>query len=215
MQSGGSFLGVKCDVALKAFQTELSEQRAVNNMLGEAWVLYQIGDIYRDARRYQEARDDYELALPLFRTLKNVDAQRELFSELAGVCESLKKYGDALKYFDEELSLVRSSSNKFVRSDEGRILDRISDAEFALGDDAAGIDFLLKRLNWETAQKSDYGQFTTLKALGKAYEKIGKEREALESYERALVISKTLFRFSDDSLDDDIKQLKASIQRLK
>ena len=54
--SGGVFLGgVACDDALKAFLTELSDQRTSNNTLGEAWVLYQIGDIYRDARRFQQA----------------------------------------------------------------------------------------------------------------------------------------------------------------
>lgn len=214
--SGGVFLGgVTCDVALKAFQTELSEQRTANNMPGEAWVLYQIGDIYRDSRRYQQARDNYELALPLFRTLENADAQRELFSNLASVSESLNEYEDALRYLDEELSLVRSSSNESVRGDEGRILGRKSDLYFTMGDNACGIDFLLKRLDWETVQKSNYGQFSALKALGKAYERIGKKLEALASYERALVFSKSFTSFLDDWLENDIRELTADIQRLK
>lgn len=207
--------GEACDVALEAFLTELSEQRSSKNMLGEAWVLYQIGDIYRDSRRYQQAFDYYQLALPLFRTLKNVDAQRELFFELAGVSESLKKYEDALKYLNEELSLVRSSSDKSVRSDEGRILDRISNVHFSLGDDAVGIDFLLKRLDWEKEQESDYGQFSALRKLGKAYEKIGKKTEALASYERALALSNSFTDFLSDWLDNDVKELRVDIQRLK
>jgi tetratricopeptide (TPR) repeat protein len=214
--SGGVFLaGVTCDVALTAFQTELSEQRTANNMLSEAWVLYQIGDIYRDSRRYQQARNNYELALPLFRTLENVDAQRELFSNLASVSESLNKYEDALRYLDEELSLVRSSSNESLRGDEGRILERKSDLFFTLGDNAAGIEFLLKRLDWETKQKSDYGQFSGLRALGRAYERIGKKSEALASYERALVFSNSFTSFLNDWLDNDIRELTADIQRLK
>jgi tetratricopeptide (TPR) repeat protein len=214
--SGGSFRGGEtCDVVLKAFQKELSEQRTANNMLGEAWVLYQIGDSYRDSRRYQQAYDLYQLALPLFRTLKNIDAQRELFFELAGASESLKKYEDALKYLNEELSLVRSSSNKSLRSDEGRILDRMSNVHFSLGDDAAGIDFLLKRLDWEKEDKSDYGQFIALRKLGKAYERIGKKTEALASYERALVLSKSFTDFLSGWHDNDVKELTVDIQRLK
>ena len=150
------------------------------------------------------------LRFSLFGKLKNVDAQRELFSELATVSELLKKYGDALKYLDEELSLVRSSSNKSIRSDEGRILDRKSDLHFIMGDDAAGIDFLLKRLDWETGQKSHYGQFIALKALGKAYERIGNKAEALASYERALALRKSLTGFLDDL--SDTKELTADIE---
>ncbi len=219
--SSGVFLGGEtCEKVLKAFEAELTERRSANDVLGEAWVLYQIGDSYRDARRYQQAHDNYLLALPLFRALKNVEAERGVLSDLASVSTSVSRYADALKYLQEELSLVRSSSNKSVRGDEGRILDRMSDLHFLLGDKVAGINFLLKRLDWETEKKSDYGQFIALKALGKGYERIGKKSEALASYEKALVCLKSYSKPSmreslGDFLDDQIKELMADIQRLK
>ncbi len=214
--SGGVFLGGEnCESSLNAFIAELSERRTKNDMLGEAWVLYQIGDIYRDSRRYEQARDNYALALPLFRTLENVAAQSEILSELAGVSESLNKPADAVSYLDQELALVRSSSNETVREDEGRILERIASAYFMLGDDAKGIDFLVKRLDWEIDQKSESGQFLALRELGKGYERIGKKAEARASYERALIFSKVFTGFQVNWLEDQITELKADIQRLK
>ncbi len=214
--SGGVFLGGEtCENALNAFLAELSMRRATNEMLGEAWVLYQIGDIYRDSRRYQLARENYEMALPLFRTLKNAHAQREILSELANASATLDNPADALRYSNQELALVRSSSNKDVRDDESGILERISALHFTLGENAAGIDALLNRLAWETKQKSNYGQFAALKALGKGYERIGKKAEAIASFEKALVLTKSLKRLEITWLDDEIKELTADIQRLK
>ena len=211
--SSGIFLGGKsCEEVLNAFTAELSERRSTGDMMGEAWVLYQIGDTYRDSRRYQQARDNYALALPLFRTLKNVAAEGEILSNLAGVSESMNNSADAVGYLNQELALVRSSSNKVVRGDEGRLLDRIASSYFALGDNSRGLDFLIKRLDWETKQEGKYGQFLALKELGKGYEKIGKKTESLASYERALAFAKGFTFFS---MDDEIKQLTDEIRRLK
>lgn len=212
--SGGSFLGGEtCEKVLNAFVAELSERRSTSDMMGEAWVLYQIGDTYRDSRRYQQARDNYALALPLFRTLKNVDAERDVLSDLAVVSEFMNNLTDSVQYLDQELVLVRSSSNESVRDDEGRILDRIASAYFTLGDNVKAMDFLLKRLDWETKKEGKYGQFIALRELGKGYERIGNKADALRSYEKALVLIKSYDSFF--SKDDEIKQLTADIQRLK
>ncbi len=212
--SGGIFLGGEtCEKVLNAFVSELSERRSTSDMMGEAWVLYQIGDTYRNARRYQQARDNYALALPLFRTLKNVDAEGEILSNLAVVSESMNNAADAAGYLNQELELVRRSSDDSVRGNEGMLLDRLASAYFTLGDNVKAMDFLVKRLEWETKQKSEYGQFIALRELGKGYERIGKKTEALASYERALVFIDAFSGFF--SKDDKIKQLKADIQRLK
>ena len=219
---GGLFLGgEKCENVLNAFIAELSERRSTGDTLGEAWVLYQIGDAYRDSRRYQLAHDYYELALTRFRTLRNVDAQRGILSNLVAVSQSLNRPADAFRYLDQELALVRSSSNVSVRNDEGRILDRIASLYFLFGEDTKGIDFLIKRLDWEIQRKSDYGQFSALWELGKGYERIGKKAEALASYERAFTLTKAFSRALALSkpfgflINDRIEQLKADIQRLK
>jgi tetratricopeptide (TPR) repeat protein len=90
----------------------------------------------------------------------------------------------------------------------------MSKVHFSLGDDASGIEFLLKRLDWEIQDKSDYGQYITLKALGKAYERSGKKPEALAAYDKALLLSKSLIDFWG-TRGNEIDELKAALQRLR
>lgn len=212
---GGNFNGHKCDEALKAFLDELSSKQAEKDTLGEAWVLYQIGDIYLETKRYKDARTYYEMALPIFRSLKN-DAEASILNELAGVNESLKDYPKALDYLNQELTLVKSSEDKRIRSDEWRIMDRIAKVYFELGDEKNGFGFLLKRLHFVTQEENKHGQITAHRALGEAYEERGRKAEALEAYRKALDGALILVKdWYGSFMKDYVKQLKEAIDRLK
>ena len=66
-----SVFGVQnCNEALEVFVNEVSLRREAKDIFGEAWVLTQIGDIYWELKKYQEASDYYVQALSLFRQMK-------------------------------------------------------------------------------------------------------------------------------------------------
>ena len=212
-----SVFGVQnCNEALEVFVKEVSLRREAKDIFGEAWVLTQIGDIYWELKKYQEASDYYVQALSLFRQMKNIDGESELLSYLASINESLKNYSQALKYLDEELLIVRVSENKFVRSDEGRILDRKANIYLESGEDAKAFECFNERLAFERERNSEVGESFAFKAFGKAYEEKGKKGEALESYQKALDLYLKFSRgWQGDIVTDGLKELRDSIERLQ
>ena len=80
-----------------------------------------------------------------------------------------------------------------------------------MGDDAAGIDFLLKRLDWETGQKSRYGQFIALWAKHTKGSVI--KQKPSRRMNGHWPYRKSLTGFLDDL--SDTKELTADIERLK
>lgn len=205
-----------CEKALEAFVKELSLRREANDNFGEAWVLTQIADIHWELKNYQDASDYYVKALPLFRQMKNIEGEREILNDLASVNESLKNYSQSLKYFDEELLLVRASENEFIRSDEGRILDRQANIYLKSGDDAKAFEYFNKRLAFEREQNSEVGESFAFQSLGEAYEATGKKAEALEAYQKALDLYLKYSRgWQGAGVTKRLKQLRDPIERLQ
>jgi|GEM_PF-1870255 len=187
---GGLYSTENCAIALNGFLEELSMRREIQDLQGEAWVLRQIGDIYSQVKDSQKAYDYYRLALPLFHKL-NTNLERQLLAKLEGISMTLKRPIDALEYLNRELSLTRANENEDVRADEGRILDRIATVYSVLKDDTKRLEYLKKRLDFESENKHSYGMSMALLALGKAYEASSKKVEALDAYTKALNLLET------------------------
>ena len=205
-----------CEQSLNGFLKELQFSREAKDTFGESWILTQIGDIYWELKKYQEASDYYGQALPLFRQMKNVEGEREVLDYIASVNESLKNYLQSLKYLDEELSIVQTSENKFIRSDEGRILDRKANIYLKSGEDTKAFEYFNKRLAFERKQNSEVGESFAFKAMGRAFEGNGKKAEALEAYQKALEL---FLKFSQgwkgDLVDNGLKELREAVERLQ
>lgn len=210
----GIFSTQNCGKALEAFFGELSSSRAAKNMLSEAWILYQIGDIYSETKRYKEALEYYEIALPLFRLLKD-DGLHSLLYELGNVSQALKDYPRSVDYLHQNLVLARSSENKYIRSNEGNILERIAHTYLASGDVKKGAEYLDKWLSFERKEENEAGQRRAYTALGRFYEKKGQKAESLECYQKALnLAAMPKSKWFRDFLEDEIKELREAIARL-
>lgn len=211
---GGFYTTHNCAVALDKFLSELSARKENKEVLGEAWVLYQIGDIYVEVNNEEKAHHYYSLALPLFRELKS-DVERELLSILVGLSITLKRPADALDFLNRELVLTRTNGNKFVRSDEGRVLERIATVYAVMGNEAFRLEYLKKWLDFETSENSSYGMSRALTALGKYHEANGQKNEALKTYQKALEHLKSVEVFGMDWLKNDVLVLTEAIARMQ
>jgi tetratricopeptide (TPR) repeat protein len=182
-------------------------------MLGEAWALNQIGESYLSLGKYQEAWNNYNQALPLFRQMKNSHGEARTLHALASCYMALGKTPQALEYLKEVLPLVQASED---RQWEGMILGDISATYLELGEKEKAFEFLAKRLAYEKVQKNEVGEAEALKILGAAYEFTGDKKKAIDSYRQALSIylrmSETM---ESEYLRVNVKELREAIKKLE
>jgi tetratricopeptide (TPR) repeat protein len=212
------FSSHNCEKALNAFTEELKMRRTTKDPFGEAWVLVQIGDIYTKGKRYELAYEYYLSALELFQQMGN-DAEISLLDDIVGLSLELGRLNDALSYLNRLLVLSSSNKKESIRSDQGRVLGRIAAVYNQLDDQSKRIEFLKRSISFNTPNGNKWELAATLETLGSAYEKTGKNTEALASYRKALDVRLELAKEYDPNKflggNDDISRLRATIARLE
>ena len=182
------------DQALAALQKVLSINRERGDRSSEQSTLIRIGEIYEQQGQYEQALDSYQQALTLNRKPSNPFGVINSFMRLSRVYQRLGQYEQALESYQQALAAGRSVGNKhyFKYIQEPYILMSLSQVYRQLGQDNQAREFYQQAL--DIGKKPGRGnREPSMRALndwGAVQTKKGQFQEALETFEKALAISR-------------------------
>jgi len=160
----------------------------------EPSILTRIGEIYEQQGQYEQALQSYQQALTLNRKLSNPFGAINTFMSLSRVYQRLGQYEQALESYQQALAAGRSVGNDyfFKYIQEQYILMSLSQVYRQLGQDNQAREFYQQALAIGTkpGRGNREPSMRALNDWGAVQTKKGQFQEALETFEKALAISR-------------------------
>jgi tetratricopeptide (TPR) repeat protein len=173
--------------ALHHYETCLGIQRRIGDRAGEGATLNNIGDVYLEWSRYNDALLTYENSLEIYRKVGDRAGEGTSLNNIGAVYHSWCRYDDALKTFEQSLAIHRSVGD---RAGEGTTLNNIGLALRNLGRNDDGLRAFEQSLAIRREVGDRAGEGTTLNNMGLVFRAWDRHDDALRSYEQSLAISR-------------------------
>jgi CHAT domain-containing protein/predicted negative regulator of RcsB-dependent stress response len=168
--------------ALNALDEALPLRRALGDRSGEARVLLARGDIYDAMGEFQEALNDKEQALSIFRNINGrMEGEYYALCDLGHVYDELGEPQNALTYYDQALHLARAHRERGL---EFTLLSVIGDAYAEAGDKHEAFKYYNKSLILARGDRDD--EMWALRRLGEFYVVEGEYAKALRCFDQVL-----------------------------
>lgn len=152
---------------------------------------FDASDTAKKAIAYKKAIAKYREAARLLQTAGDRRKQAEVLSAIAGVYGDLGDKARGLKYFQQALALQRAARDS---AGEAKTINDIGsiclDARFS--DPQQALKFFNQALDMQRALGDWREEVKTLFYIGEAQTKLKQPELALETYEKALVISRAI-----------------------
>lgn len=173
---------------------ELDDRSSEQSTLtSEHYILIPIGEIYEQQGQYEQALDSYQQALTLSREASNPFGAINSFLRLSRVYQRLGQYEQALESYQQALAAGRSVGNNYFKYiQEPYILMSLSQVYRQLGQDNQAREFYQQALAIGTkpGRGNREPSMRALNDWGAVQTKKGQFQEALETFEKALAISR-------------------------
>lgn len=166
----------------------LSLRQASGDCSSEAATLVSIGQTYNKLGEPQKAIGLYNQALFLFRTLEKPSEQTSTLLHLGSLYSFLGDTQKAIAYFNQALEILPAVKDSWKNFWEAQVVTGLGNAYISLGEVQKALDFLEEKLSRFRAEKNLAGEGKTLELIGEVYTRSGRYREALDIYNKALVI---------------------------
>lgn len=174
---------------IEKFQQALTLWRALEDRIGEAATLNQIGFFYSTLGDAQQALQYHNQALPLRRAMRDLTGEAITLNNIGTVYLSMGELQKALEYYGQALILKQSIGD---RKSEANTLYHIATAYSRLGELQKSLDYYGRALPLTRVTGERYGESLTLNAIGGAYYQMGDWQKASEYYRQALAIVRAL-----------------------
>ncbi|MGB3651658.1 MAG: tetratricopeptide repeat protein [Rivularia sp. (in: cyanobacteria)] len=153
----------------------------------EALRLNKLGLQQLSRGEYQEALNNFEQALVIFREIGDDENQGTTFNNIGEVYRNLGEYAKALDYYQQSLAIDKKIGNK---EGEGTILNNIGIVYDSLGEYPKALDYYQQALTIIKQVKDKAGEGSTLNNIGSVYDNLGEYPKALNYYQQSLAIRK-------------------------
>jgi tetratricopeptide (TPR) repeat protein len=169
----------------------LAAARNTGDRRGEAWILRNLANAYRDQNRYHDAIDRFTQSLAIFRELGNRLAEGMVLNGLGDTYVDQSRFDEAIPCYDQCLSIARQFDDRVT---EAYTLHRLGYVHREQGrlDDAAASFRRCQRLFRELGDTR--GEAWSLMSIGGLCRRQGRFEEALTCFDRCLPV---LQRFGD------------------
>jgi CHAT domain-containing protein/tetratricopeptide (TPR) repeat protein len=94
---------------------DLDDTRSKGLVQGKAAVFNNLGLVYYNQGRFQEANDVYRRALPLFERLKNLEGQSVVLTNIGSTYDAVEKPTQALSAFAQALEIAERNDYKWTQ----------------------------------------------------------------------------------------------------
>ena len=157
-------------------QTSQNSQAEATRLLRQGNQLYQ-------ASLYRDAIQTWQLALEIYRTIKDRKGEATILNNLGTAYENFGQYQKAIDFYQQSLAITTQISD---RKGEAMALSNLGGAYDSLGQYQKAIELYQQALAIQKQIGHRYGEATSLNNLGLAYNNIGQYQKAIEFYQQAL-----------------------------
>lgn len=175
---------------LAIHEEALQTARNGGDKKGEAQALTDMGESYRNQKRYREAVDHLGKALVIWIQLKDPRNEAECFLNLGRVCDDAGLHDRAVDYLDKALSLAREIKDLKLKERLIAIFDDVwsHQSQKRLWEQATKTLQMERELAHEL--KDTDQEHRSLGALGNCHWKMGQYDKALKYFNEQLVFSR-------------------------
>jgi CHAT domain-containing protein/tetratricopeptide (TPR) repeat protein len=176
-------------LSIETFNKSLSINKEIGNKSGEANALENIGSVYHSLKDFPKALIFYNQALVIWREQKIFINEFATLTSVVRAYESLKDYPKALEVANQVLDLGKQQNNPFqlavAYSLQGIVYRGMGDNQKALSLSKQAIE-IFEKIGFKLAEAN------AINNLGKTYNALKQYPQAIESYNRQLLLRQQL-----------------------
>jgi tetratricopeptide (TPR) repeat protein/CHAT domain-containing protein len=173
----------------RLLQPALEVARALGDRQGEAQTLGNLGSVYAQQGRWEEAIANYEKALEIFRALGDRQGEAQTLGNLGSVYAQQGRWEEAIANYEKALEIFRALGD---RQGEAQTLGNLGSVYRLQGRWEEAIANYEKALEIFHELGDRHGEGKTLNNLGLVYADQGRWEEAIACYEKDLEICRAL-----------------------
>lgn len=174
------------DGAMKELRQTLEIASGLSDSTGIARAYANIGNIYRDQEKYQEATRNYFLSLGILEAKQAYQAQADVINNLGLIYEDVKMYELSLDYFKQALQLYEKLG---MQDKVGNIWLNIGAVYAEKGDHRLAIDYYKKSAAILKAHNHDFSLGDSYHMLARAYQELSHTDTALFFIQKSEIIN--------------------------
>lgn len=195
------FLRKRWSLWIAGHEVGLVGARRGRDTYGEAWTLTNLGEAYRELRRFDEARTLFEEALMIRRDIGDDIGEAWTSAALGFLHSDLGRYDEATEFFQKALDIRRVIDTRYSddqgiivanRHGQGITVANLGVAYRALRRFDEALDCLQQALDMFTEIDNRHGQAYSWIKIGDTQRELGRTDEALEAYREALTIRREI-----------------------
>ena len=152
-------------------------------------VTIKLGNVYQRQSRFVEAKEFYESAINIMKTISDQREESVANANLGNVCYSLGEYGKAKEYLEKALAMTKEIGD---RNGEARAYGNLGSVFDSLGEYGKAKEYLEKALAMTKEIGDINGEATAYGNLGSVFYSLGEYRKAKEYLEKALAMTKKI-----------------------
>ncbi|OLT59633.1 CHAT domain-containing tetratricopeptide repeat protein [Moorena bouillonii] len=175
--------------ALQSWQRALTIYREIDNRLGQAISLNNLGLTYETLGDYPKAIENYQQSLTIARAIANRRAEANSLNGLGLTYQNLGDYPKAIEYHQQSLVIKREIGD---REGEAKSLNGLGLAYHNLGDYPKAIENHQQSLTIAREIGNRKGVANSLNNLGLAYHNLGDYPKAIENHQQSLTIAREI-----------------------
>ncbi|WP_181016102.1 tetratricopeptide repeat protein [Pseudanabaena sp. BC1403] len=179
-------------IIIESIQAQTSQ-----NSQAEATRLLRQGNQLYQASLYRDAIQTWQLALEIYRTIKDRKGEATILNNLGTAYENFGQYQKAIDFYQQSLAITTQISD---RKGEAMALSNLGGAYDSLGQYQKAIELYQQALAIQKQIGHRYGEATSLNNLGLAYNNIGQYQKAIEFYQQALATQKKIDDLEGESI---------------
>ena len=179
----------KFDQALETYEEVLKIRKELEDNVGIAQTLNNMGEVYSNQGEYSQALDVLQQALTIRRQLNDRPGTAETLNLIGFVYQRQRDFPKALNLHQEALEIAQAASD---RPNEGESLHNIAAVKASQRQLDQALEFYTQALTIreEVGDRRDQGR--TLNNMGVVYFSQGNYDQALETYEKALAVRREI-----------------------
>ncbi len=180
------FQSSQFEAAIEFLQKALTIYREIENHIGEAYSLNNLGEVYRMQGKYYIAIDYYQQSLTINPEKGNSSSIAAALNNLGLTYHSLGQYQKAIDYHEQSLLIKRNIGD---RSEIALAVGNLGNAYDCLGQCQNAIKHYQESLEIDREIGNSYGVAASLVNLGKAYLFLGQYQNAIKHFQDAINIA--------------------------